>query len=82
MLAETYAIAAVYDAGKFVRYDRTRALGGTPAWDGPTVTAAGLEARDYALHANHYRPAAYRTTLALVKSAQALGWPWAAKRKL
>jgi hypothetical protein len=81
-LAEEYAIAASYDAGRFVRYERTLELGGTPAWDGPTVTASGLEARDYALYANRYRPAAYRTTLKGVEAAQSLGWPWAASRNL
>jgi hypothetical protein len=81
-LTEEFAIASSYSAGKLVRYERTIELGGTPSWDGPTVTASGLETRAYALDANRYRPASYRVTLKGVNAAQSVGWAWAASHRL
>jgi hypothetical protein len=73
-LAEEYAIASMFSAGKLVRYSSTLNKGGTPDYqNGRDVNYAGYLARGYSLAANRYRPPAYRVTLKDVEGAQSLG---------
>jgi hypothetical protein len=76
-MTEEYAIAAMFTAGKVVRYARTLSNGGTPDYQyGRDVLYAGYLARGYGLAANRLRPAAYSVTLKQVEAAQSLGWGW------